>query len=370
MTKDKIKLLLDKYAQGNCTVDERQLLELWFEQQQVNNEESFSAQDKERVWQHIDAKVNPEQIKTTRMPVYYRWAAAAVLLLCLAMGGYFILQRQALKDSPAVLLANDILPGENKAVLTLSDGRQVMLTPNNGESTRDQGVVITKNKAGLLQYKIDPNLVTGTGYNTIETPRGGQYEVILPDGSKVTLNAESSLRFAVNMQHQHNRVVELKGEGYFDVAKDTRRPFIVKSDQQEIQVLGTVFNVNTYHSSRNLTTLLEGSVLVNKSQKLRPGQQAQVEAGRIVIKDVEVNDFVDWKNNSFIFRNENLASIMERIGRWYNIEYAFKDVDVEKVLFNGEISRYAKVEEVLHLLSVASKLEFEIKNRTIVISNQ
>lgn len=370
MTKDKIKLLLDKYAKGSCSVEERQLLELWFEQQQVINEESFSPQDKERVWRYIDAKANPESIKKVRMPVYYRWAAAAVVLFCLAIGGYFILQRQTLKDSATELLANEILPGENKAVLTLSDGRQIALTPNNAEATRDQGVVITKNAAGRLQYKIDPNLVTGTGYNTIETPRGGQYEVILPDGSQVTLNAESSLRFAVNMQHQPKRVVELKGEGYFDVTKDPRRPFIVKSDQQEIQVLGTVFNVNTYHSSQKLTTLLGGSVLVNKTQKLRPGQQARVEADRIVVKDVDVNDFVDWKNNSFIFRNENLVSIMERIGRWYNVQYTFKDVDTKKVMFNGEISRYAKVEEVLHLLSVTSKLDFEIKNRTIVISNQ
>lgn len=367
MTKDKIKKLLNKYAQGTCTVEERQLLELWFEQQEIKDRHPLSAPDKIRLWQQIEAKTERAPTVTIIKPIYYRWVAAAVIVISLAISTYFVSQRNNAIDLSSELVSTDIFPGENKAVLTLSDGRQIALTDNHSETTKDQGISITKTTEGLLQYRIDPNLAVGKGYNTITTPRGGQYEIVLPDGSQVTLNAESSLRFAVDMHHQTKRIVELKGEGYFDVAKDTKRPFVVKSEQQEIQVLGTVFNVNTYHASRNLTTLLEGSVLINQKQRLRPGQQAHVEGNHVSVKNVDVNDFVDWKNNAFIFRNERLESIMERVGRWYNVDYTFENMDTRNITFNGEISRYAKVEDVLNLLKVTSKVKFDIQDRIITI---
>lgn len=367
MTKDKIKQLLDKYAQGTCTVEERQILELWFEQQEIKNQSSLDTSDKIRLWRQIEAKTAKKSGVVIFTLGYYRWLAAAAMLIALTISTYLISQRQKSSDLSSKLANTAILPGENKAILTLSDGRQISLTDNSSATTNDQGISITKTIEGILQYRIDPTLVVGTGFNTITTPRGGQYEIILPDGSQVTLNAESSLRFAVDMHRQKRRIVNLKGEGYFEVKKDLKRPFIVESDQQEIQVLGTVFNVNTYHSSRSLTTLLEGSVLINQKQQLHPGQQAQVEGELVRVKNVDVNDFVDWKNNSFIFRNEGLESIMQRVARWYNVDYTFENTAARDIVFNGEISRYAKVEEVLNLLKVTSKVKFDIQDRSITI---
>ncbi|MBL1407245.1 FecR family protein [Sphingobacterium faecale] len=368
MTKDKLRHLLDKYAKGICTVEERQLLELWFEQQETKDQDSLSTSDKQVLWQQIEARTANNPGKYRFRSSYYRWsAAAAILLAVVAISGYFLIQRQDMHAHSSQYVHTAILPGENKAVLTLSDGRQIELTENNLETTQDQGISIIKTTNGLLQYRIDPSRSVGNGYNTITTPRGGQYEIILPDGSQVTLNAESSLRFAVAMNQQHQRIVELDGEGYFTVAKDTERPFIVKSKEQEIQVLGTVFNVNTYHNERSLTTLLEGSVLINRKQKLLPGQQAQVEGNKIHIREVDVLESIDWKNNIFIFRNESLASIMERVGRWYDVDYTFEDIHARDITFNGEISRYAKVEDILNLLKVTSKTRFDIKGRSITI---
>ncbi|MDR2281882.1 MAG: DUF4974 domain-containing protein [Sphingobacterium sp.] len=367
MTKDKLKQLLDKYAEGTCSLKERQVLELWFEQQEYKDQQSLSPSDKANLWQQIEANTERHSNPAPLKPNYYRWVAAAAIILSVSVGSYFLSQYQEARDPYSQSADIAILPGENKAVLTLSDGRQIALTNNSAETAKDQGVIISKTATGLLQYRLDPNLTIGKGYNTIATPRGGQYEVILPDGSQVTLNAESSLRFAVDMHHQPKRIVELRGEGYFHVAKDSKRPFIVRSDQQEIQVLGTIFNLNTYHSSRQLTTLLEGSILINQKQKLRPGQQALVEDKQIHVSTVDVNDFVDWKNNSFIFRNERLASIMERVGRWYNVDYTFENNDCRDITFNGEISRYAKVEDILELLKVTSKVKFQIQGRAITI---
>jgi len=369
MTSDKIKVLIDKYAKGTCSLEERQWLELWFEQQEGAEHKNLSADDKARLFQRITAANSAIPFAPRTKPNYLRWAAAAALVLSFIGGSYLLWQRQA-QEQHTQLAHAPILPGENKATLTLSDGRQILLSDKGAETAKDQGISITKTASGLVKYKIDPEAAVGTGYNTIETPRGGQYEIALPDGSQVTLNAASSLRFAVNMRHQAQRIVELKGEGYFEVAKDAKRPFIVKSNQQEIQVLGTVFNVNSYQSSRSLTTLLEGSVLINKQKKLRPGQQAQVEGQEVKIKEVDVADYVDWKNNAFVFRNESLSSIMDRLSRWYNIEYTFDDPQTGDITFNGEVSRYAQVTDVIKLLRLTSKVTFDIQGRSIKIKNK
>lgn len=370
MTSDKIKVLLDKYAKGTCSLEERQWLELWFEQQANADTQKLHATDKARLLQRISASTIHIPYCRSAKPRYLRWVAAAALVASLLGGSYLLWQQQKSQQQQALLAHAPILPGENKATLTLSDGRQILLSDKGAETAVDQGISITKTASGLVKYTIDPKAAVGTGYNTIETPRGGQYEIALPDGSQVTLNAASSLRFAVDMHHQARRIVELQGEGYFEVAKDAKRPFIVKSNQQEIQVLGTIFNVNSYHHTRSLTTLLEGSVLINKHKKLQPGQQAQVEGGSVIIKEVDVNDYIDWKNNSFVFRNESLSSIMDRLGRWYNIAYSFDDPQTGEITFNGEISRYAQVTDVIKLLRLTSKVKFDIQGRTIKVKNK
>lgn len=367
MTKDKLQQLLDKFEKGTCTLEERQMLELWFDQQSIQDKQELNEDAKIRMWQQIELNTGRASTIVPLKRSYKRWVAAAAILICCSLGYYMFSQRPSETNQIVEVPSNEILPGENKAVLTLSDGRQIALSDKASNRTEDQGVSITKTADGLLRYQIDPDQAAGNGFNSISTPRGGQYEVILPDGSQVTLNAASSLKFAVNMHHQDQRVVELTGEGYFKVAKNPKRPFIVKSQHQEIKVLGTVFNVNSYQPTQSQTTLLEGSVLINQKQKLRPGQQAQVGNHLLLVKEVDVEDYIDWINNKFIFRNESLESIMERVSRWYNIDYTFANTEAKGILFNGEISRYSKVDDVLNLLKLTSKVKFDVTGRQINI---
>jgi len=370
MTSKRLKILLHKYANGTCTATEKELLELWLEKQQVKMPADFTDQDKRKIWQKIEANLAVDLgVPKPKRRLHFVWyAAAAAVALWI---GFVLISRLYLDNKPhtSALAAVDtvIHPGEDKAVLTLSNGQKIYLTGEGSETTNDQGLTISKTESGLLKYSIDPTKNTGTGYNTISTPRGGQFEVVLPDGSIVTLNAASSLRFATDMHRQEKRTVTLHGEGYFDVAKNKNKPFIVETDQQQIEVLGTIFNVNSYNTQKSVTTLLEGAVLINNRQKLRPGQQAQVEPNKLNISTVDVQDFVDWKKNVFVFRQENLQSIMERISRWYDIEYTFQNPAAKSVAFNGEISRYAHVEQVLDLLRMTSNVRFQIQGRAIVI---
>lgn len=185
----------------------------------------------------------------------------------------------------------------------------------------------------------------------------------------MSLNALSSLKFPSNLNRQSTREVILTGEGYFDVKKNASKPFIVHVYENSIQVIGTSFNVNSYHPKEILATLLTGKVNVNDQVKLSPGQQAAIVNKRIIVREVDTEDYMDWKNNLFIFRNEPLKLILERISNWYDIDFKIDNGVDTKITFTGSLSRYANVEEVLTFLSGTSSLKFVIHNRTIQVSN-
>lgn len=367
MTKDKANQLLNKYANGTCTPEECQLLEIWLTT--ISKEEKKILFEEHRItlWNSIEHRIIREERKKYKIRTLIKWIPAAAALLLISFGFLFWKLQNQQTNHPVASQSNQIVPGSNKALLTLSDGRKIELNDHAAQVLNDEGIIITKTANGQLKYEIKSNKTLKGGFNTISTPRGGQYEILLPDGSIVSLNAMSSLTFPVDINEQKNRSVLLKGEGFFDVAKDQNRPFIVKSDQQEIRVLGTKFNVNSYHSNAIQTTLLEGSVLINNDKKLIPGQQSTFSGNSIVIKKVEVEDFVDWKNNAFIFRNETLESILERVSRWYDVDISYENNSAKYVQFNGEISRYADVNEVLSLLEKTSNIKFAIANRIIQV---
>lgn len=262
--------------------------------------------------------------------------------------------------------ANDIAPGGNKATLTLANGKTITL------SDAKSGVVID---AGKLSYNDGSPLnddLTGDVKDElmeINTPKGGQYELTLPDGSKIWLNAASTLKFPKTFSGQPGRTVELSGEAYFEVAKDKLHPFRVKSAGQEVEVLGTHFNVNAYRDEAHIkTTLLEGKVKVNDAAILSPNEEAVVAGGKIKINQVNAQEAVAWKNGEFMFNDEQLGIIMRKIARWYDLEIRYQDENMQTQLFGGTITKFGNVSDVLRMLELTGGVHFKIEGRRIIVN--
>lgn len=300
--------------------------------------------------------------------------AAAVLVLC---AGVVFFTTQTKKRE----LLTDVAPGGNKATLTLADGSKILLdTAVNGEVIKQSGVVVTKAADGQLVYTIQERVVRDHHKkmltNTVSTPRGGQYQVNLPDGTRVWLNAASELKFPLSFAGLKERRVNLTGEAYFEVKKNTAKPFIVASDRQLVQVLGTHFNVNSYKDDANTkTTLLEGAVKVlslkggNPDEAiLKPGQQARISEASATINVATVDPSVEiaWKNGQFFFENEPIENIMKQIARWYDIEVIYKDDFAGKTVW-GSVTRYGNVSKVLSILELTGGIHFKIEGRRIVV---
>lgn len=338
-------------------------------------------------------KASPIQKKVRPVKLWKMIAAAAVLLIILSVGLMSYFNKGAFWNTvQSGFVAYDVKPGGNNAVLTLANGRKIVL--NNavtGKIAEEAGITIEKSADGQLVYALSAGTrgsnKTG-GYNIVETPRGGQYQVHLPDGTKVWLNAVSSLKFPSTFQGNSKRVVELSGEGYFEVAKmlvDTKRekemhkvPFIVRTSNQEISVLGTHFNISDYADEvAYKTTLVEGAVSVKKREGtggdasaeevvLKPGQQALLTSGRLNVKNVDAAAEVAWKNGYFVFKDEPMGSIMRKIARWYNVEIVFSG-DMESRHFEGSISRFKNVSEVLRKFELTGDIHFKIEERRITV---
>ncbi|RQO65932.1 hypothetical protein DBR43_27170 [Pedobacter sp. KBW06] len=321
-------------------------------------------------------------------------AAAAVIFIILSCSIYYYLYRSIEKlksDTATHLNKKDIAPGRNQATLTLADGRQIILTDaTEGELARQAGFKITKTKNGQLTYQVtqvsgkDDTSSLNT-YNTISTPRGGQYRVNLPDGSKVWLNAASSIKFSAAFNSRNVRKIELTGEAYFEVARLKTKthssaanesgssiPFIVVTGKQEVRVLGTHFNINAYNDEPvTKTTLLEGSVritgLKNKETvKLKEGEQSGLNNYGIAVSNVNTEQFIAWKNNTFMFEGDNIQAIMRQISRWYNVEVIFKG-NISKENFGGKISRLKNLSEILDLIELTGLVHFNVEGRRIIV---
>lgn len=299
-------------------------------------------------------------------------AAASIILTVLSVNYYFIASD---KKSQEIHFANDIAPGKNGATLTLANGRKILINDAiAGNIANETGVKISKNRDGQIVYEVIGDQTGALVYNTLTTTRGEQTQIRLPDGTIVFLNAESSLRFPTSFANTAKRKVSLTGEGYFEVSKDKNHPFVVESDQQEVEVLGTSFNINNYSDELAIkTTLLEGSVrITNLNTKvqalLTPGQQAMINNDKLDTKNVETEDVVAWKNGYFMFNNETLASIMKRVSKWYNMEVIYNDEALKNKRFFGSISRYENISELLKVLQKTDVATFEIKGRQVIVN--
>lgn len=327
----------------------------------------------ERMFNNLKPQLKPA--RTTRK-LWTKISAVASVILVIATGGYFFFRN----PTPHPVIArqkihNDIKPGSNKAYLILSDGKSIDLTEQHtGLIGKDVGKSILKTADGEIEYVNRHNhpIATPNALNTLRTPNGGHYKVVLADGTKVWLNAASQLKYPADFKNLKERKIELMGEAYFEVTKDPAHPFIVQTDDQQIRVLGTHFNVNAYHDDGgSKTTLLEGSIrAVGKYAEvmIKPGQQViSSTTGQLNVNDADTELAVAWKNDQFMFESEPVRPLMKKLARWYDVEIIY-DADVPDVRFNGAISKFENISEVLKILGNTGKVHFEVSGRKVYVT--
>jgi len=375
MNKDPQKMLaklIRKNRRGLASSEEATFLDKYYSyfEREVKISDSFSQEEKEalenKIFREIRAKMENPPVRSG-ISVYfrksYRYAAAGIFIM-LCVGALLLLEK-----------ANDISPGSSKALLTLDDGSTIVLEKAGTGTLATQGNTnIIKQESGLLAYdasasiSVDDEIV---GTNTITTPLGGEYQVILPDGTKAWLNAASSIKYPTAFKGKE-RVVEIAGEVYLEVSKDVTKPFIVKvNGMTEIKVLGTHFNINAYPDEGVIkTTLLEGSVQVTNPSSapvtLSPGQQSNTDSeGRIFVQSVDIEAVVAWKNGTFQFNSLSIDEIMRQISRWYKVEVVYQNTKPQGE-YSGIVSRNTNLSEVLDMLQL-SGIKCEIEGERLLV---
>ncbi len=310
------------------------------------------------------------RIKGRRALVRWRYAAAVAVLLVVVGGGWWWHSRN---EAP-VMVATEVLPGSPKARLLLSTGEYIDLSQDNVAVKEQNGTMVQWDSVGKIRYQ--PTLQSETPAllrNRIEVPRGGEFQVLLADGTRIWLNADTELEYPVEFA-DHLREVRLRGEAYFEVQKDSTRPFVVRVGDYSLQVYGTEFNMNTYDTTHLEVVLVRGCIGFKTDElapevKMHPCQVgiANLENGETRVFDADVYPYVAWKDNNMVFVNERLESIMQKVERWYDVEVFFADEKLKELRFYGDIKRYAEIRELLLYLERTSRARFQIDGRTIVI---
>jgi transmembrane sensor len=411
LNRDQLEELYNKYIQNNCTHQECEALinELGASPEDGMNEEVIS-QLFNATWEGLDVFPDKYQLPALTLPqetaygtpviemyaVKRRWmriAAAAAILLVLGTAAFWLVRTRE-TDLPATPVATvkDISPGGNKATLTLADNSTIILdSAANGQLAQQGNANVIKLNDGQLVYKqeggtsgkpftIDHSPLT---YNTLRTPRGGQYQLVLPDGSKVWLNAASAITYPTAFPGKE-RIIQIDGEAYLEVAHDARKPFKVQANGTEVEVLGTHFNVHAYSDEATIkTTLVQGKVKVVKSETvnagksaqagnrqsviLKPGEQALLEphSPLTINHSPDLEEVLAWKNGLFRFNNADIESVMKQVERWYDVEVVYEGPKPEGH-FRGKISRDVMASEMLKIIE-ASGVKCTIKNKKIII---
>lgn len=317
------------------------------------------------------------QAPVRRITRYWPAAAAAAVLLGLAIATYYLVfstssKQELVQAPPSPTPVNDVLPGGNKATLTLDNGETIVLEDAANGVLASQGRArVIKKASGELVYQNAPDDIAKPVYHTMRTPRGGQYQLRLPDGSQVWLNAASSLRYPTVFSGTERRV-SISGEAYFEVSKDAAKPFIVEIERKgEVKVLGTHFNINAYEDEPTVqTTLLEGSVeLSNGYQQLllKPGQLASYGSNRqIRVDQADLESVMAWKNGYFVFKNATTEMIMRQAARWYDAEVVYEG-DVRHEKFVGQVPRAENASKLLEVLALTQTVKFTIEDKKIIV---
>jgi transmembrane sensor len=380
--------LIEKYEAGTASPEEIAELNEWYHS--FDDESATVGSDEPLTKSELGRAIKQRIRHSTReeSPALYRriWfrAAAVVLVLLLGAASFYYLQpgpdKQVVIKTPVIQTPVEVVPGGNKALLTLADGSTIILdSAANGLLSTQGNIEVKKLDNGLLAYKVNGKILyedDAAFYNTITTPRGGQYKVTLSDGTKVWLNAASSIRFPVLFTGTE-RVVEVTGETYFEVAKNISKPFKVKAVNSEVEVLGTHFNINAYDDEASIkTTLLEGKVKVTVPGKsatqparfLQAGQQSGIsKTGQInIISNADTEEAVAWIKGRFQFENTDLRTMLRQFARWYDVEVEYRGpVDL---YFTGQLTRNEEVRKVFKQLELTGEVHFRMEGRKVIVT--
>ena len=382
MTEDQYLSLCEKYLKGACTPDEVVLIEKYQDAEGLNNDKlsSLGVHDQDRLkyllYSRLQAGIQRNEAPVVKMS---RWPyiAAAAILVFISVGIYFVKFNSHVSPVSVQnnnLVKNDIQPGSNKAILTLANGNKITLDDaQNGVLSKQGNAAISKSGNGIIikNGKETPNQLANSALNTITIPRGGKYNIILPDGTRVWLNSSSALTFPATFTGTERKVA-VTGEAYFEVAKNKSMPFKIDVNGKEvIEVLGTHFNITAYTDEQAITTtLLEGRVKINYKDKatlIKPGQMAINNFTEpIAVKEANIDEVMAWKNDTFIFNNENITSIMRKISRWYDVDVVFKG-NMTKINFDGNYSRSKGLTSLLKNIELVDKVRFVTEERRITV---
>ena len=324
----------------------------------------------EEEFQHLEKSIYDQ--KSRRMTLRWSIAASIILLVGLFVGRTINEVRDMHEEQ--VLVKNVMQPGTSKAILMMADGKEVVLEQGqNLNILLNERVRVATSNRGIVYEEHGKGVVTEE-YNKLTTPIGGEYSLVLSDGTKVFLNADSELKYPVEFS-DGKRIVDLKGEAYFEVHKDSLRPFVVRVNGAEVTVLGTSFNVNTYGDDGQIyTTLVNGAVRVSsvkngQAEVLKPGMQSvmDVQSGQLTVREVDVEPYVAWREGRFVFRAMTLDLIMRQLQRWYDFEVFYQNPELKDYEFRGVIKRDMDLDKVLSVIKVTTNVDFEVKGKVITI---
>ncbi|MEJ2882294.1 FecR family protein [Pedobacter sp. GR22-6] len=379
MTKEQYIALFEKFESGNCSPEELAQLENYQDDFQLTVKPwsaGMGSSDavKQQILEKLRSQISAEGRR--RGSNFRYWLAAASVLLFLAVGislWKYTTNQQRNQDHTAQVKSS-ISPGRNRAILTLANGKKLDLDgTQTGMISREGASIVSKTADGKLIYGTNTDTPDKNAliYNTIETPRGGQYELTLGDGTKVWLNAGSSLKYPTTFTGKE-RSVELTGEAYFQVAKNKEKPFNVVLKGMKVEVLGTHFNVMAYDDEQTIeTTLLEGSVKLTKngnSKVLIPNQQGLLANGAsdFSVRTVNTENVIAWKNGFFKFDDENIETIMRKVARWYDVDISYKG-NLKYKNFGGTVARFKDISQLLTTLELTGTVHFKIDGRRVTV---
>ncbi len=394
MTNEEAKELLIRYRLGECSEEERQTIEEWYASLENSSDWEWSEEDKKAFKSILHSRIMSEvarerSLTSSTRKIWMRWQiAAAVVVFAIASVVAYVLFFRGEKQPPiaqtsgreTLLTVHDVLPGRTGAILTLDNGSKISLDSTRNGKLATQGATSILNNNGMLRYSEAANAGGIQTYNTITTPNGREYAVVLSDGTRVWLNAASSVHYPVTFFESATRTIEMSGEAYFEVAEKISKtgekvPFTVRikhenGEEEEVQVLDTHFNVNAYdEEAGTAVTLLEGAVRVTKAGLqpvlIQPGQQAQISKYISVEKNADIESVMAWKNGRFLFKKAGIQTIMRQAARWYDIEINYPG-KIPADTLSGGISKNVKLSEFLKILEY-SEIDVSINNKVVEI---
>ncbi len=353
----------------NASVANRGLLERIRDERILLDKMRFAERnDREKGWDNIQKKIRKRPVVFVR---FMRYAAVFVAMILVSVVVYQVVDYQNEDDKQFVQEQPMAVKGGYKAYLELATGEHLVLDSLNKVTTRIKGALITAEDKGTViidEQKTD-STTEKVEYNRLVIPRGGEYKIVLADGSQVWINSQSVLEFPVCFAEGERRV-RLKGEAYFEISRNVEKPFIVEVRDKEIRVLGTSFNVNDY-DGKFVTTLVSGKVQVAVNDKdyiLTPSMQVRVEGDDVFVEEVDVREFTAWKDGVFIFKKQKLREVMDVLSRWYDVDVFYQNSELQNLHFTGTIQRHSEISGVLKFLEKTDMVKFTLNGKTLIVS--